>query len=220
MEFIFEQIQKQPEFYAWCFLIVNALWGAFLYFNKKTHKEELEKLKQSLNLDLERRRKIFEMKSSHYEAYFNNIDAFQNKHQNDYQEVFVPIFNEFNRRFLHAEDQNDKEGSTNATLWLSEEIQKITLNGFKEQQELEQQTNSLKLTASNEVAQFLEELRILYSEIFDLSSELMGKLVEVTINNDQTASNKIQASMALVGENIKTKTKELREEMRRDLLEI
>lgn len=220
MELIFEHIQKQPEFYAWCFVIVNGLWGVFLYFNQKWHKEELEKLKQSLNLDLERRKKIFEMKSTQYEAYFNNIDSFQEKHQNDYQEIFVPIFNEFNRRFLHAEDQNDKEASTNATLWFSEEINKITLNGFKEQQALEQQTNSLKLTASDEVAQLLEELRSLYSEIFELSSELLSKFVEITINNDQTASVKIQESMAKVGEKIKAKSNELREEMRRDLLEI
>jgi len=220
MELIFEHIQKQPEFYAWCFVIVNGLWGVFLYFNKKRHKEELEKLKQSLNLDLERRKKIFEMKSTQYEAYFNNIDSFQEKHQNDYQEIFVPIFNEFNRRFLHAEDQNDKEASTNATLWFSEEINKITLSGFKEQQALEQQTNSLKLTASDEVAKLLEELRSLYSEIFELSTEFLSKFVEITINNDQSASAKIQESMAMVGDKIKAKSSELREEMRRDLLEI
>ena len=90
MEVIFEHIQSKPEFYAWCFAVVNVLWGAFLYFNDKKHKEKLENLKQSLNLDLERRKKVFEMKATHYEAYFNNIDAFQAKHQNDYQEVFVP----------------------------------------------------------------------------------------------------------------------------------
>ncbi len=217
MELIFNHIQSDPEFYVWCFAIINGLWGTFLYFNKKRHKEEIEKLKQTLNLDLERRKKIFEMKSTHYEAYFNNIDAFQEKHQNDYQEVFVPIFNEFNHRFLHAEAQNDKEASTNATLWFSEQINQVTHSGFKEQQALEQQTNSLKLTASDEVAQLLEELRALYSEIFDLSTQLMSKLVEITINKDQSESSKIQQSMASVGEKIKAKSNELREEMRRDL---
>lgn len=217
MEAIFEHIQSKPEFYAWCFGIVNVLWVAFLYFNNKRHKEKLENLKQSLNLDLERRKKVFEMKATHYEAYFNNIDSFQAKHQNDYQEVFVPIFNEFNRRYLHAEDQNNSEESTNATLWFSEQINQITLNGFQEQQALEQQTNSLKLSASDEVAHLLEELRQLYSEIFEQSSLLMTKLVEITVNNDQSAASEIQNSIALIGENIKTKTQELREEMRKDL---
>lgn len=54
MELIFEYIQKQPEYFAWIFAIVNVLWGVFLYFNKKRHTEEVEKLKQSLNLDLKR----------------------------------------------------------------------------------------------------------------------------------------------------------------------
>ena len=217
MEAIFEHIQNKPEFYAWCFGIVNVLWAVFLYFNNKRHKEKLENLKQSLNLDLERRKKVFEMKATHYEAYFNNIDAFQAKHQNDYQEVFVPIFNEFNRRYLHAEDQNNTEESTNATLWLSEQINQITLNGFQEQLALEHQTNSLKLSASDEVSQLLEELRQLYSEIFEHSSFLMTKLVEITVNKDQSAASEIQNSIALIGENIKAKTQELREEMRKDL---
>ena len=220
MELIFKQIQEQPEFYAWVFGIVNVLWGVFLYFNKKRHSEEIEKLKQSLNLDLERRRKVFEMKSGQYEAYFNNIDAYQRKHQNDYHEIFVPIFNEFNKRYLTAEANNDKEGSTAATLWFSEEIQKITLNGFQELQALEHQTNSLKLTASNEVAELLEELRELYEEIFQASSEQLGRLVEITMNNDQGAVEQMQKAMGEIGERIKEKSSELREEMRRDLLEI
>jgi small-conductance mechanosensitive channel len=217
MEVIFEHIQSKPEFYAWSFAIVNLLWGVFLYFNNKTHKEKIERIKQSLNLDLERRKKVFEMKATHYEAYFNNIDAFQAKHQNDYQEVFVPIINEFNRRYLYAEDQNDTAESTNATLWFSEQINQRTLDGFKEQQALEQQTNSLKLSASDEVAQLLEELRELYSEIFEQSSLLLSKLVEITVNKDQSAASEIQESIAILGENIKTKTKDLREEMRKDL---
>ncbi len=220
MELIFKHIQEQPEFYVWVFGIVNVLWGVFLYFNKMRHSEEIERLKQSLNLDLERRRKVFEMKSGQYEAYFNNLDAYQRKHQNDYYEIFVPIFNEFNKRYLTAEANDDKEGSTAATLWLSEEIQKITLNGFQELQALEQQTNSLKLTASNEVAELLEELRELYEEIFQMSSEQLGRLVEITINNDQEAVAKMQKAMGETGERIKAKSSELREEMRGDLLEI
>lgn len=220
MNLLFKHIQEQPEFYAWVFGIVNVLWGAFLYFNKKRHSEEIERLKQSLNLDLERRRKVFEMKSGQYEAYFNNIDAYQRKHQNDYHEIFVPIFSEFNKKYLTAEANGDKEGSTAATLWFSEEIQKITLNGFQELQAVEQQTNSLKLTASNEVSELLEELRKLYEEIFKASSEQLGRLVEITINNDQDAVAQMQQALSEIGERIKAKSSELREEMRRDLLEI
>ena len=82
---------------------------------------------------------------------------------------------------------------------------------------LEQQTNSLKLSASDGVAQLLEELRQLYSEIFELSTQLMSKLVEITVNKDQSAASEIQNAIALIGDKIKVKTKELREEMRKDL---
>ncbi len=85
---------------------------------------------------------------------------------------------------------------------------------------MEQQTNSLKLTASNEVAELLEELRSLYHQIFEVSCEQMNKLVEITVHRDQEATQQIQNAIAQLGEQIKAKSQKLREEMRRDLLEI
>jgi len=220
MEEIYTYIQKQPEFFAWVFAIVNILWGAFLYFNKIRHSKALEKLKQSLNLDLERRKKVFEMKASKYEAYFDNIDAYQRKHKNDYQEVFTPLFNEYMQRYLTAENEEDNDASTKAILWFSQEIQKISINGFEEKLALEHQTNSLKLTASDKVATLLEELSTLNNKMFEASSEQMNKLVEITINKDDQAANEIQEKLSLIGKNIVNKSNQLRDEMRRDLLEI
>lgn len=220
MELIFEYIKNQPEYFAWAFAVVNVLWGLFVYFNKKSHDREIETLKQSLNLDLERRKKVFEMKASSYEAYFTNIDAFQRKHQNDYQEVLTPLLNKFMKDFLFAESTGDTAGSTKATIWFSEEIQKLTINGFQEQQALERQTNALKLTASSEVADLLEELRVSYSNIFNASSQQLNKFVDITINNDQDAAKRIQNDIDQYGSEIKEKTMALRESMRRDLLEI
>jgi hypothetical protein len=64
---------------------------------KSAMKRSLLGVKQSfdLDLDLERRKKVFEMKASQYEAYFRHIDAIHNQHQTDYQDVFLPIMNEF-----------------------------------------------------------------------------------------------------------------------------
>jgi len=220
MQAIYELIKQQPEFFAWVFGLVNVLWGVFIYFNQKRHSQELVRLKQSLDLDLERRRKVFEMKATHYESYFSHIDLFHRKHQNDYQEVFTPIFNEFMSRYLRAEDMGDKRESTNASIWFGEEISKITADGFQEYMILENETNSLKLTASDEVARLLDELKALQHDTFELSSEFMKKMVEITINNNQELANTFTEEITILGNKAKDKSCQLREEMRKDLGEI
>lgn len=50
MESIYNIVKSDPEFFTWLFGIVNLLWGVFLYFNKKSHDKEVEKLKSSLKI--------------------------------------------------------------------------------------------------------------------------------------------------------------------------
>ncbi|MCI5132841.1 MAG: hypothetical protein D3904_15320 [Candidatus Electrothrix sp. EH2] len=50
MESIYNIVKANPEFFTWAFGIVNFLWCAFLYFNKKSHDKEIEKLKYRLKI--------------------------------------------------------------------------------------------------------------------------------------------------------------------------
>lgn len=132
MEEIFKVISEQPKYFAWAFGLINALWLGFVYFNKKRHENELIKVKQSLDLDLQRRKKVFEMKASQYEAYFRHIDDIHNRHKTDYQDVFMPIMNKFMSSYLQASTNNDESEATAATIEFSEQISKITHDGFQE----------------------------------------------------------------------------------------
>lgn len=220
MEEIFKIISEKPEYAAWAFGLINALWVAFLYFNKKRHEKELIEVKQSFDLDLERRKKVFEMKSAQYESYFRHIDAVHNKHQTDYQDVFTPIMNEFMSSYLEACDKNDEEAATQATIRFSEKISKITRDGFQELGVIESETNSLRLTASDEVAALLDEIKDLYGQLFTISGKLMSDLVQITINNDQELAAQNQAELMRAGNLAKQKAAELREQMRKDLKQI
>ena len=53
MEIVYELIQKNPEYFAWAFGLVNVLWGVFVYFNKQSHDKAIEELKHSLILKQE-----------------------------------------------------------------------------------------------------------------------------------------------------------------------
>lgn len=220
MEEIFKFISEKPEYTAFSFAVINALWIVFIYFNKKKHEKELIGVKQSFNLDLEHRKKVFEMKASQYEAYFKNIDAIHNKHQMDYQNIFTPIMNEFMSTYLEACTNNNEEEATKATIWFSKKISKITQDGFQELKIMESETNSLRLTASDEVAILLDEIKELYNQLFTLSGKMMSDLVQITINNDQTLAIKNQENMMVVADKVKRKAIQLREQMRNDLKKI
>lgn len=85
---------------------------------------------------------------------------------------------------------------------------------------LESETNSLKLSASNEVAMLLDELKTLQHETFSFSSEFMSKMVDIMMNNDQELSNSYTAKLQVLGNKSKEKSEQLRKEMRRDLEKI
>jgi len=217
MDVIFKIISNDPEFFLWAFGVINVLWGIFLYFNKKRHQRELVNLKQSLDLDLERRKKVFEMKTTQYEDYFKNMDAMHNRHQNDYQEIVLPIINEFNAAYQRACDINDSQAATEATIIFQEKIGKLTYDGFEEVQIIRTQTNTLRLTASDEVAQYLDELQELYDQLFQTSSKMVSDLVKVTIDGDQALAIKNQNKLNELGAITKDKSLKLREQMRCDL---
>jgi hypothetical protein len=220
MEVIYEVISSNPAYFAWAFGVVNGLWAAFLYFNKKQYERELIRVQQSFDLDLERRKKVFEMKASQYESYFKHIDSIHNRHQTDYQDVFIPIVNEFMDGYLSATSAGDNQRSTKATIDFSEKISRLTRDGFQELGIIESETNSLRLTASDEVAALLDEIKELYESLFSLSGKMMSDLVEITVNNNQQLAHENQSQLMAVGDQVKNKAAALREAMRNDLKQI
>lgn len=217
MEAVFGVISEKPEFFAWVFALVNVLWGVFLYFNKKRHEEELIRVKQRLDLDLERRKKVFEMKAGQYEAYFKHIDAMHRKHQADYRDVFAPIMNEFTKSYLSASAAEDQETATQAIVRFSERVSTISLSGFEELRVIESETNSLRLTASDEVAGLLDEIQDLYQQLFATSGQIFKELVNITIKNDQQRAAELQSQIVELGNRTMERAAALREAMRRDL---
>lgn len=113
-----------------------------------------------------------------------------------------------------------KEAETAATIKLSEQISNITRDGMQEMGVFESETNSLRLTASDEVATLLDEIESLYSALFEASGKMMSDLVKITINNDQDLAKQNQEELNRLGELAKSKSAELREQMRNDLKQI
>ncbi|OQY01070.1 MAG: hypothetical protein B6I26_05580 [Desulfobacteraceae bacterium 4572_130] len=61
MNVVYELIQKNPDYSAWLFFIVNIFWCVFVYFNKQKHEKKMANLKHSLSLKFEKEKEITEL---------------------------------------------------------------------------------------------------------------------------------------------------------------
>lgn len=225
MEAILKFLPASPtypldDFYIWLFSAINLLWLCLLVVCHFAYKSKLRHAQDAINAELETRRKVFEMKAFDYENYLHDIDVFYRRHQNDYQAVFLPLFNEFHSRYKAAELAKDTAAIALATLWFSEEIQKITTSGQEEKQKLALQSNTLKLTASDEVNALLEELQALCDDVLTISTDTVKFLVGITINDDYDKARQIQQKLHSTGESIQQKARQLHDVMRQELRQL
>jgi len=210
--------QTLPENYVWLFIIINLLWIALFCFSKHSGDKRYHQLKHSINLELERRRKVYELKIRQYEDYCKALDAFYLRHKSDYQTVFIPLFTEFNSRYQAAEAAQDTAAASTATLWFSGEIQQVSNANLAELRELDKQTSELKLSAADDVVELLEEISTLYQKLLVVSSEQMNKLVSITLSKDYEAVKFIGEELQQVGSALQSQTHLLMQAIRRDLL--
>ncbi len=220
MKTLYDIISNNPDYFAWVFGLVNFLWVAFLYFNKKKHDRELETLKHSLNLDLEKRKKIYEMKATQFEKYFRMADDFGKKQQVDLPKRFQPIFDECLRNYLKAEQEGNQEASRGVIAHFSSQIGSIMNEGMEEYLSLKFETNSLKLIASERLASIFAQLKALYEKAFKTSNDFMTKLVELIVSNNQQQIQTYQKLMEEQADAIKEQLSNLMNQMRLELKEI
>ncbi len=218
METIYEIISKNPGYFAWTFAIINALWAIFLLFNKQRHDRELKSIQHNLNLDLERRKKVFELKVSQYENYVRNLDDFGRKYQSELFVRMQPIFQKYMERMLEAE--NDEQKKTVAISHFSMEIMDLMNESMKQYNLLKSESRSLKLTASNSLLNIFEELEALVEYSIEQSKQFISDLPILIISGDQEIIKIKQSILDERGKNIQLKSKELEQQMRLELHEI
>lgn len=210
--------QALPEYYIWLFIIINLLWFALFCFSRQISNNRYQKLKHSQDLELERRRKVYELKICQYEDYCNQLDDFYYRHQNDYQNVFLPLFTEFNNRYQAAEAVDDTAAVSSATLWFSGEIQQVSNANLTELRVLDNQTEVLKLSAADDVVEILAKIQPLYQKLLVVSGDKMNKLVAITLSKDYEAIKFIGDELQEVGNQLQSMTPQLMQAIRRDLL--
>lgn len=220
MQFIYELIQENPEYYIWAFGVINALWLGFAYFNKQTHEKNLKQLEQDLRFRADRRLKIFDLKASEYGKYVTDLDSFGRKNEIEMPERMQPIFDEYFQRYLEADEAGDKEQERVVIGWLSSQISGLMQEGLKDVLKLKSESNRLKLIATDEMLEIFDRLEALTQDSMDCTNEYMKNFTDIIINQQNEKTEAFQLKAANLGAEIQKNSKELLNQMRRELSDI
>ena len=171
--------------------------------------EETERIKKDFQLEISKRRYQYESKKEQYILFFKLLDQFTNEANKSTQEKLLPILDEFNRNFLNSSSRNDKKGENNATSVANESLIKI-----------KQETNTIRLIASDRIIQKLDLLELAYDKNMEQAIKMMNDLPKQMMSNDQYGMKKSQREIEISALVIKEIKDEIIELMRKELDEI
>lgn len=182
--------------------------------------EETESIKKSHQLDIEKRKYQYESKKEQYLNFFRLLDSFTRDSNKTSQEKLLPILDEFNRNYLNAASVNNKKNETAAIAVMSKKIQKLMFEANQDLIRIKQETNTIRLIASNEIIDKLNLLELAYDMNMDKSHKMMSDLPKQMLTNDQNGMNKNQREIEISGKVIQSIKDEIIQLMRVELNEI
>ena len=154
--------------------------------------EETERIKKDFQLEISKRRYQYESKKEQYILFFKLLDQFTNEANKSTQEKLLPILDEFNRNFLNSSSRNDKKGENNATSVMSKKIQRLTFEANESLIKIKQETNTIRLIASDRIIQKLDLLELAYDKNMEQAIKMMNDLPKQMMSNDQYGMKKSQ----------------------------
>lgn len=187
---------------------------------KSKYNKEIEIIKKEHLLDIEKRKYQYESKKEQYINFFKLLDNFNTDSNVIAQEKMIPIIEEFNRNYLNAANRNNKRGETNATTVMSKKVQKLMFESNKELSRIKQETNTIRIIASDSILKTLNLLELAYDRSFEESSKMMKDLQIQMMTNDQEGMKRSQREMQEIANVILKFKNDLIQQMRIELNEI
>lgn len=157
--------------------------------------EETERIKKDFQLEISKRRYQYESKKEQYILFFKLLDQFTNEANKSTQEKLLPILDEFNRNFLNSSSRNDKKGENNATSVMSKKIQRLTFEANESLIKIKQETNTIRLIASDRIIQKLDLLELAYDKNMEQAIKMMNDLPKQMMSNDQYGMKKVKGKL-------------------------
>jgi hypothetical protein len=187
---------------------------------KSKYIRELEEIKKEHQLNISKRKYQYESKKETYFKFFQLLDQFTRENNVKNQENLIPILDEFNRNYLHASSQNNKRNETNAVTVMSKKMQKLMFDSSQDLMKIKQETNTIRLIASDEILRKLDVLNLAYDESLEKSNKMMNSLPVLMLTNNQEQMQAEQREIEISAMVINSIKDDIIELMRTELNEI
>ncbi|MBZ4033997.1 hypothetical protein K6T82_04420 [Flavobacterium sp. 17A] len=184
---------------------------------KSKYSKELEELKKEHQLEISKRRYKYESKRDQYVSFFQFLDQFTKDNTTKSQEKMALIINDFMTNFLNTQEH---EHQMKAITTMSNEMQKLTFEANKDLIRVKQETNTIRLIASEKVIQKLDMLNLAFDKTLADSNKTLNDLPSLIMNGDDHSINQNQKQLEESGKLVKKYNDELIALMREELDEI
>ena len=182
--------------------------------------QETESIKKEHQLDISKRKYQYESKKEQYINFFKLLDNFTNEATLRNQSELIPILEEFNKNYLSAATLRNKQKENIAVTVMSKKIQKLTFDSYSELTKLKQETNTVRLIASDEILDKLNLLELSYDKLMEQSNKMMSDLPELMLTGNQEKIKIQQNELELKGKVTQKINEEIIKLMRKELNEI
>lgn len=198
------------------------LTGFFLYSLGLLALYIRERVKNQANLnyklEIEKRKYRYESKREQFVKYFNLIDDFARKSNEELLSKFLPMVNAYNEEYLTG--YGNKERETAAITKFSSGIQTILFEANQDLLRLRGETNGIKIIAGKKTLDLINEMDKQYDESFELSGTMLTKLITAVATNDFSEINELQEHVKEIGAKILRTKDSMIEQIRIELDEI
>ena len=212
--------------------VIGILVGAIsTYFNKRAEfkvlkennaslQKENEAIRSSYELEISKRKYIYEEKLRQYSNFFSLIDSCSKEMNSRTQQQCMDVINRFYSQFLLAVDANDSAAESNAASNFQRELTQIMMAANDYLIRFRQQTNTIKLIASNEIVGLLEVFDSKMEESMNLSTICLQDIQSLILQRNVQQLEINQKQINTIGQEIVTLKNKIITLMRKELDQI
>lgn len=194
--------------------VIGILVGVIsTYFNKRAEfkvlkennaslQKENESIRSSYELEISKRKYRYEEKLRQYSNFFSLIDSCSKEMNSRTQQQCMDAINRFYSQFLLAVDANDSAAESNAASNFQRELTQIMMDANDYLIRFRQQTNTIKLIASNEIVGLLEIFDSKMEESMNLSTTCLQDIQSLILQRNVQQLEINQTQINIIGQEI------------------